>query len=63
MTSDEQDIAMSEFPLKDRTKDLALRVMKLVASLPRDDVGMVLGHQLLRSGTSIGANYRASMRA
>ncbi len=54
---------MSEFPLRDRTRALALRVIKVVNSLPRDEVGRVIGHQLLKSGTSVGANYRASMRA
>ena len=54
---------MSEFPLRDRTKALALRVIKVVNSLPHDEVGRVIGHQLLKSGTSVGANYRASMRA
>ena len=54
---------MGEFPLRDRTKGLALRIIKLVNSLPQDDVGRVIGRQLLRCGTSVGANYRASMRA
>jgi four helix bundle protein len=42
---------------------LALRVIQLVNSLPAHDVGRVIGRQLLRVGTSVGANYRASMRA
>jgi four helix bundle protein len=54
---------MSEFPLRDRTKALALRIIKLVNSFPQDDVYRVIGHQVLRCGTSVGANYRASMRA
>ena len=54
---------MSEFPLRDRTRALALRVIKVVNPLPQDEVGRVIGHQLLKSGTSVGANYRASMRA
>lgn len=54
---------MSDFPLRDRTKALALRVIKLVYSLPEDDASRVIGRQLLRCGTSVGANYRASMRA
>lgn len=53
---------MSEFPLRDRTKALALRIIELVNSLPPDDVGRVIGRQVLRCGTSVGANYRASMR-
>lgn len=54
---------MGEYPLKDRTKALALRIIRLVEALPPGDVGRVLGRQLLRSGTSVGANYRASLRA
>ena len=54
---------MSEFPLRDKTKALALHVIQLVNSLPANDTGRVIGRQILRSGTSVGANYRASMRA
>ena len=54
---------MNENLLRDRTKALALRIITLFDSLPKDGVGQVIGHQLLRSGTSVGANYRASMRA
>jgi len=47
-----------------RTKAFALRVIKAVRALPeKDDTASVLGHQLLRSGTSVGANYRAVCRA
>ena len=49
--------------LKVRTKQFALRVMKLVDALPRRRSCDVLGNQLLRSGTSVGANYRAACRA
>lgn len=41
----------------------ALRVIKLVDALPRDTAAKTLGHQLLRSATSVAANYRASVRA
>ena len=41
----------------------ALRVIKAVQALPGDEVSRVLGRQLLRSGTSVGANYRAACRA
>jgi four helix bundle protein len=54
---------MSNEPLKLRTKQFALRVIKLVESLPKDEVSRVLGRQLLRAGTSIGANYRAVCRS
>ena len=44
--------------LKERTKALALRVIRMYARLPKTDVARVLGKQVLRSGTSVGANYR-----
>ena len=49
--------------LKDRFKQFALRVIRLCQSLPKDKVSNVIGNQLLRSGTSTGANYRAACRA
>ena len=49
--------------LKDRTKQFALRIMRLHRSLPRREDARVIGRQLLRSGTSVGANYRAACRA
>lgn len=49
--------------LKDRTKSFALRVIILVDSLPNAKAARVIGDQLLRSGTSVGANYRAACRA
>jgi four helix bundle protein len=49
--------------LKDRTKQFAVRVVKLFKALPRRDEARVIGRQLLRSGTSVGANYRAVCRA
>lgn len=49
--------------LKQRTKQFALRVIKLTESLPNGRVGDVLGRQLLRSGTSVAANYRSACRA
>ena len=49
--------------LKERTRVYALRVVRLTQALPRNRVAEVLGRQLLRSGTSVGANYRAACRA
>ena len=49
--------------LKMRTKQLALRVMRLAEALPRGEAARVIGRQLMRSGTSVGANYRAACRA
>ena len=53
---------MDENLFKKRTKQLALRVIKVVNALPRNRTADVLGRQLIRSGTSIGANYRAACR-
>lgn len=50
-------------PLGARTKTFALRVVRMIQSLPKDDVSHVLSKQLLRSATSVGANYRAARRA
>jgi len=50
-------------PLRDRLKRFALLVVALCESLPQRNSGWVLGKQLLRSGTSIGANYTESQRA
>ena len=49
--------------LKERTKKFALRVIKLCRSLPAGRDADVIGKHLLRSGTSVGANYRAASRA
>jgi four helix bundle protein len=49
--------------LKQRTKKFGLDVIALSEKLPRDRVCDILGRQLLRSGTSVGANYRAACRA
>ena len=54
---------MDKEELKLRTKQFALRVIRLVEALPRGKTADVLGRQLLRSGTSVGANYRAACRA
>lgn len=48
--------------MKDRTKRFALRVIRLVESSPNTKTSDVLGKQLLRSGTSVGANYRSACR-
>ena len=54
--SDRQD-------LRKRTKDYALRIIKLYAALPSGSIAQVLGKQILRSGTSVGAHYREACRA
>jgi four helix bundle protein len=48
--------------LKARTRDFALRVIRLVGSPPRGASADVIGRQVLRSATSVGANYRAACR-
>jgi four helix bundle protein len=52
-----------EKDLRDRTKAFALRVVRVFSPLPKTAEAQVLGKQLLRSGTSIGANYREAFRA
>ena len=55
---------MDKTEFKARTKKLAIRVIRLVSALPQDKVeAQVIGKQLLRSATSVGANYRAACRA
>lgn len=54
---------MTSEDLKKRTKALALRVIRLAESLPRSRTSDVISRQLLRCGTSVGANYRAACRA
>ena len=53
---------MTEREFKIRTKQIALRIIRLAEALPRSSTAQVIGKQLLRSGTSIGANYRAACR-
>jgi len=54
---------MTQDELKKRTKDFALRVARLVASLPNTYMGRHVGGQLTRCSTSVPANYRAACRA
>jgi four helix bundle protein len=54
---------VDEHQFKERTKGIALRVIKLIEALPRGRAEDVLARQLMRSATSIGANYRAACRA
>ena len=53
---------MNENEMKKRTKQFGLRVIKLVESLPNGQTARTIGNQLLRSGMSVGANYRAACR-
>ena len=54
---------MTADELKLRTKRFALRAIKCVGALPNTPVAWAIGKQLVRSGTSVGANYRAACRA
>jgi len=53
---------MNKDDLKRRTKQFALRVLKLVEAPPNSKSGRAIGGQLVRSGTSVGSNYRAACR-
>ena len=53
----------TELDLINRTKQFALRVMRMVRSLPKSDESSVLGRQALRSATSVAANYRSACKA
>lgn len=54
---------MNKKELQQRTKKFALRILKLVDSLPNTITGRTISNQLVRSGTSVGANYRTALRA
>jgi four helix bundle protein len=54
---------MKKEELKERTKKFALIIIKLVEELPNTLVGRTIGNQIIRSGTSVAANYRAACRA
>ena len=56
-------VAQQTPDLKQRTKQFALRIIRLYRSLPATDEARILGKQLLRSGASVGANYCAACRA
>lgn len=53
---------MAKEEFKKRTRAFGLRTIHLVESLPRNQTAQTLGHQLIRAGTSVGANYRAAVR-
>jgi four helix bundle protein len=50
-------------PLRDRTKQFALRIVRLFTSLPKTTLAQTIGKQVLRSGTSVAANFREASRA
>lgn len=64
MTTSTVSIRQSRtFDIKIRTKEFALQIIKLFRTLPRSEEARVIGKQILRSGTSVGANYRAACRS
>lgn len=56
-------MAEDKHDLRNRTKAFALRIIRLYAALPKTTEAQVIGKQLLRSGTSVGAHYREASRA
>jgi len=54
---------MNKIELERRTKEFSLQLIRFWKSLPRNYLGEIMGKQLLKSGTSIGANYREANRA
>src|SRR6266568_3504469 len=54
---------MDKVELEKRTKRFALRVISFVATLPKGKAGDVVGYQMVKAGTSVGANYREANRA
>ena len=57
------DVQGERVDLKVRTKEFALRVIRLYSFLPKTTVAQVIGKQMLRSGTSVGAHYREAVRS
>jgi four helix bundle protein len=60
---DEMKIGSDDRDLRQRTKGFALRVVRMFSTLPKSTEAQVLGKQVLRSGTSVGANYREACRS
>ncbi|MDW8437763.1 MAG: four helix bundle protein [Chloroherpetonaceae bacterium] len=58
-----ESVKMTSDELKARTKQFALRIIKLTEALPKTMTADVIGRQLLRSATSVAANYRSACRA
>jgi len=56
-------VQTEEHDLRQRTKKFALSVLRMFSALPKTTEARILGKQVLRSGTSVGANYRARSRA
>src|ERR1019366_5308294 len=63
MNSERRTKTFAEIDLRQRTKKYALRIIRLFTSLDKSTVAQVLGRQMLRSGTSVGAHHREASRA
>ncbi len=63
MTYEMKTQCKEDHDLRDRTKKFAIRVVRLYSILPKTTEAQVMGKQVLRSGTSVGANYREACRA
>ncbi len=61
--AEQQGRVLPSRDLRERAKAFAVGVIRLVQDLPRDRAADVIGHQLLRAGTSVAANYRSARRA
>ena len=56
-------MGVSEFNLRARTLDFARKIIRLYVQMPRVEEARILGRQMLKSGTSVGAHYREAIRA
>ncbi|HEY0323026.1 MAG TPA: four helix bundle protein [Pyrinomonadaceae bacterium] len=63
MDEEREALDKKTYDLQKRTKNFALRVIRMYVALPNTTEAQVIGKQVLRSGTSVGANYREAMRA
>jgi four helix bundle protein len=63
MKYEEKQLSKDYRNLRQRTKDFSILIIRMYSSLPKSTEGQVLGKQVLRSGTSVGANYREACRA
>ncbi|HKS29553.1 MAG TPA: four helix bundle protein [Pyrinomonadaceae bacterium] len=63
MNQEKETLARKTYDLQKRTKSFALRVIRMYVALPKTTEAQVIGKQVLRSGTSVGASYREAMRA
>ena len=61
MRDEKQNVARED--LRDRTKRFAVRIARMFTALPKTSLAQVFGKQVLRSGTSVGANFREAFRA